>query len=72
MAKLLQPLQLWINIAWTTAFRGVTGYILKLAFLLAARAGIGTHRGCDQKTAITAFPIGESTARAERTAEITG
>ena len=40
------------------AFRGVTGHIQEVAFLVALGAGIGGLHGGDEESAFAAFPVG--------------
>ncbi len=61
-----------INISRTAAFRSVAGNIFKLALFLAAWTGIRSDRGRNQKTAVAAFPVRQSTARTNITRKISG
>jgi hypothetical protein len=61
-----------VYISWSAAFRSVAGDILELAFFLAAWTDIRPDRGCDKKSAVTAFPVSQATSRADISAEVPG
>ena len=65
-------LEPWIYISRAAAFRSVAGNIFKLALFLAAWTGIRSDRGRNQKTAVAAFPVRQSTARTNITRKISG
>jgi hypothetical protein len=64
-------LKTWIDFAWSSAVRCVTSDIEKFAFFFTSWACVGGHRGCDEKTAMAAFPKSQTAIGADISREFT-
>ena len=67
----LLPLQATINVTWTSALWGIASDVYEITLLAAFRANSRGGSGCDQKSALSAFPVGHVTLGADVPYELT-